>query len=72
MEVDQRGSSQRMIRGRKGPTTIVLIGSTGQGKSTLGNFLLDPEEKYQTTPQLQSFRTAVSNKPQTYEASINM
>ena len=32
-------------RHRLGAKTILLMGSTGHGKSTLGNFLLNPVEK---------------------------
>lgn len=39
---------------------MLLIGSTGNGKSTLGNYLLDPKETEQDT-----FETAIDNRPQT-------
>ena len=44
-----------------GKKTILLIGSTGHGKSSLGNFLLNPDEKCQKKP----FATGTSNLPQT-------
>ena len=39
--------------------TVLLIGSTGNGKSTLGNFLLDPEG------EVKCFATAKDNMPET-------
>lgn len=39
--------------------TVLLIGSTGNGKSTLGNYLLDPERR------VKFFKTAKANKPET-------
>ena len=45
--------------------TVLMIGSTGQGKSTLGNFLVNPDEKHIFADDDQTFRTARSNKPQT-------
>lgn len=41
--------------------TILLIGSTGNGKSTLGNFLLDPHN----TTQSLFFKTACNNRSTT-------
>ena len=41
--------------------SVLLIGSTGNGKSTLGNFLLDPDE----TQVKQLFETATDNLPKT-------
>ena len=38
---------------------VLLIGSTGNGKSTLGNYMLDPER------QVKHFKTAKANKPET-------
>ena len=43
----------------KKEATVLLIGSTGMGKSTLGNYLLDPERKDK------SFATARHNRPET-------
>ena len=40
---------------------MVLIGSTGNGKSTLGNYLLDPKADESN----EVFTTAVDNRPQT-------
>lgn len=45
---------------------VILIGSTGNGKSTLGNFLLNPEKDHIFGEQ-QTFRTARTNLPQTQE-----
>lgn len=42
---------------------ILLIGSTGSGKSTLGNFLLNPDEEHITCRQ--TFQVSHSNKPKT-------
>ncbi len=50
--------------------TILMIGSTGHGKSTLGNFLLNSDERYQTQRALQSFTTARANEPETMEVSV--
>jgi predicted GTPase len=43
---------------------ILLIGSTGNGKSTLGNFLVNPEKEHIFGEQ-QTFRTARTNQPET-------
>ena len=43
---------------------ILLIGSTGNGKSTLGNFLVNPEKEHIFGEQ-QTFRTARTNHPET-------
>ncbi len=43
---------------------ILLIGSTGNGKSTLGNFLINPEKDHIFGEQ-QTFKTARTNKPET-------
>lgn len=45
--------------------TVLMIGSTGQGKSTLGNFLVNPDEKHIFADDGQTFKTARSNLPQT-------
>ena len=46
------------------PLTILMIGSTGNGKSTLGNFLLDPRDEH-ISGNNQIFRTARTNMPET-------
>lgn len=43
---------------------ILLIGSTGNGKSTLGNFVVNPEKEHIFGEQ-QTFTTARTNKPET-------
>lgn len=47
---------------------VVLIGSTGNGKSTLGNYLLNPSEEHITSSQ--TFKTAQDNKPHTQEVKL--
>jgi len=47
---------------------FILIGSTGNGKSTLGSFLIDPERAL-VNP---IFRRANSNKPQTQSLEISL
>ena len=47
---------------------ILLIGSTGNGKSTLGNFLVDPDRDH-IIGDKQTFLTARSNLPQTHAIS---
>ena len=46
------------------PISVLLIGSTGNGKSSLGNFLLDPSDEH-ILGKNKVFVTARSNKPQT-------
>ena len=46
---------------------VLLIGSTGNGKSTLGNFLIDPGDE--TLFDKQIFKTAQTNIPQTQNVS---
>ena len=46
---------------------ILLIGSTGNGKSSLGNFLVDPREEYLFDKQF--FKTAQTNLPETQSVS---
>ena len=58
-------SSQHQKRAT--PISIVMIGSTGSGKSTLGNFLLNPEDEHIGSNN-QIFRTARTNKPETTQA----
>lgn len=43
---------------------ILLIGSTGNGKSTLGNFLVNPDREH-IYGEKQTFKTARTNKPET-------
>ena len=51
--------------------SVLLIGSTGMGKSTFGNYLLDPDEKHMFDNQ--TFATATDNKPMTQEVkAVNM
>ena len=47
---------------------LLLIGSTGNGKSTLGNFLVDPNESHMFAEKTK-FQMARSNKPETQEVS---
>ena len=47
---------------------LLLIGSTGNGKSTLGNFLLDPSESHMFGDKTK-FQMALSNKPETRDVS---
>ena len=51
------------------PMTILLIGSTGNGKSTLGNFLLDPSEEH-IAKENKTFEIASNNKPKTKEVEV--
>uniref|UniRef100_A0A1X7TVS2 AIG1-type G domain-containing protein n=1 Tax=Amphimedon queenslandica TaxID=400682 RepID=A0A1X7TVS2_AMPQE len=48
--------------------SVLLIGSTGMGKSTLGNFLLDPDEKH--VFDYQTFAVAKDNSPMTKEVKV--
>ena len=45
---------------------VILIGSTGNGKSTLGNFLVNPDKNH-IFGEHQTFETARTNLPQTQE-----
>uniref|UniRef100_A0A1X7TWD0 AIG1-type G domain-containing protein n=1 Tax=Amphimedon queenslandica TaxID=400682 RepID=A0A1X7TWD0_AMPQE len=45
--------------------SVLLIGSTGMGKSTLGNYLLDPDDKHMFDNQ--TFATSTDNRPMTQE-----
>lgn len=45
---------------------VLLIGSTGSGKSTLGNFLIDPDDS-SSTP---AFAVATDNKPMTKSTKV--
>ena len=47
------------------PISILLIGSTGNGKSSLGNFLLDPSDEH--IWRKKTFQTGITNKPSTKE-----
>ena len=49
---------------------VLLIGSTGNGKSTLGNFLVDPSEDKIFSRDHQHFKIAQTNRPETQNVSI--
>uniref|UniRef100_A0A1X7TC15 AIG1-type G domain-containing protein n=1 Tax=Amphimedon queenslandica TaxID=400682 RepID=A0A1X7TC15_AMPQE len=48
--------------------SVLLIGSTGMGKSTFGNFLLDPDEKHMFDNP--TFAPAKNNRPKTQEVKV--
>ncbi|XP_011406668.1 PREDICTED: uncharacterized protein LOC105314282 [Amphimedon queenslandica] len=48
--------------------SVLLIGSTGMGKSTLGNFLLNPDDKHLFNKQ--TFPSATTNRPMTEEVKV--
>ena len=48
--------------------SVLLIGSTGMGKSTFGNFLLNPDERHVFDNQ--TFATATNNRPKTQEVKV--
>uniref|UniRef100_A0A1X7UKH9 AIG1-type G domain-containing protein n=1 Tax=Amphimedon queenslandica TaxID=400682 RepID=A0A1X7UKH9_AMPQE len=48
--------------------SVLLIGSTGMGKSTFGNFLFDPDEKHMFDNQ--TFAAATNNRPKTQEVKV--
>ena len=52
-------------RSRTAPMNVLLIGSTGSGKSTLGNFLLDPSNEHIFDNP--TFQPASTNMPETKE-----
>ena len=59
------------VKAEDAPMTVLLIGSTGSGKSTLGNFLLDPRDRHIFGKE-QTFRTARDNKPETQGVSTRV
>ena len=56
------------VQMKTSPMTVVLIGSTGNGKSTLGNFLLDPSEEH--TLDDPTFPVGKTNKPETKYVTV--
>ncbi|XP_019861368.1 PREDICTED: uncharacterized protein LOC109589795 [Amphimedon queenslandica] len=48
--------------------SVLLIGSTGMGKSTFGNYLLDPDDKHMVDNP--TFATATGDKPMTQEFKV--
>ncbi len=50
--------------------TLLLIGSTGNGKSTLGNFLIDPTDAHIFSDEGQAFRTARDSNPETQSSNV--
>ena len=48
--------------------SVLLIGSTGMGKSTFGNYLFDPGEEHMF--EKQTFASATDNKPMTQEVKV--
>ena len=49
---------------------VLLIGSTGNGKSAFGNFLIDPSEDKIFNCDQQYFKVAQTNRPKTQNVSI--
>ena len=49
------------------PKSLLLLGATGNGKSTLGNYLIDPSDEHIDSigGEVQTFITATSNLPET-------
>uniref|UniRef100_A0A1X7UKH4 AIG1-type G domain-containing protein n=1 Tax=Amphimedon queenslandica TaxID=400682 RepID=A0A1X7UKH4_AMPQE len=48
--------------------SVLLIGSTGMGKSTFGNFLIDPDDTHMYDRQ--TFPAATNNRPKTQEVKV--
>ena len=68
--MDKKVDSLSSFESLNDPKSLLLIGSTGMGKSTLGNYLIDPSDDHITPGKNQTFRTSTSNNPETDKVQV--